>query len=172
MLKQNKKNNTGFTLIEALISIAIFSIVLTLSSYATNSIFEINRRNESLNKTLDSFDQTFSLMMKEIRYGNSYTLGDWDNCNQSFSFNSAFRGGKQVVFMYNPAEKAIMRSIDGGSGERITPPNINIGSVCFYGYDGSRPMITVSVGAKVLGNNKQLNDFTIESSATQRSPEN
>jgi prepilin-type N-terminal cleavage/methylation domain-containing protein len=170
MYKFNKiKKNRGFTIIELIISTAIFTIALTLISSAMILIFNGYKKTNSLSKVLNEFDFTFGLLMKEIRFSSDYVVNSSGCSNTSFEYESAFRGGRNVVLYLDNG--SLVRKIGSDSPVKLTSPNIEITKLCFYDADPlflRHPMLTISLTAKIENKNGVFSEFTIQDSVSSR----
>ncbi len=72
MQKNKLTNQKGFTLVELLVSLAIFSIVVISSLGAMLSIADANRRVQKTRAVLDNLSLSIESMSRNLRLGNSY----------------------------------------------------------------------------------------------------
>lgn len=66
------KNTKGFTLVELLVSTAIFILVVTLSTGALFSAQALNVRLQQTQTVLDSVNLAVEIMVRDIRYGTNF----------------------------------------------------------------------------------------------------
>ena len=90
-MKSNFQNNKGFTLIELIISVALFAIIVTFSLGSMANVFSSNRKAESLRVAVDNANFVLDVMQRDIHFGSSFScpgqpLGDCTG--QSLSFLS------------------------------------------------------------------------------------
>lgn len=113
--------NKGFTLIEALVVLAMISIVLSLAS---PNFFETIRRN----KVNSAADNLYSLIRyaraEAVRGGNSINIGALDGV----SWSSGAMVWREVdnTAGFDPANDTEIRRIDGSEGVVITEAAANI----------------------------------------------
>ncbi len=69
------KNKGGFTLIEMMVSVAIFAIVVTSGMGALTMILKSYRYSQSEKKSADSLSYVLENMTREIRLGHNYYAG-------------------------------------------------------------------------------------------------
>ncbi len=74
-MKKKIKKNRGFTLIEMMVSVAIFAIVVTSGMGALTMILKSYRYSQSEKKSADSLSYVLENMTREIRLGHNYFAG-------------------------------------------------------------------------------------------------
>ena len=70
--KYNRTNESGFTLVELLVSLAIFSIVVIAALGAMLSIADANRRVQKTRAILDNLSLSIESMARNLRLGSNY----------------------------------------------------------------------------------------------------
>jgi prepilin-type N-terminal cleavage/methylation domain-containing protein len=76
----NKQFKSGFTLIETLVSLALFSIVLVIVGGTIVSIIDINKRNQLISAVVNNLNYSIDSMVRDIKTGYLY------KCNYTESF--------------------------------------------------------------------------------------
>jgi prepilin-type N-terminal cleavage/methylation domain-containing protein len=71
-LKKEKKNR-GFTLLEMLISISLFTVVTTIAFSALFSIMDANDKAKTIKLVVNNLSTAMESMTREIRVGTDYT---------------------------------------------------------------------------------------------------
>jgi len=73
----NKKQKTerGFTLIEIMVSVSIFTIVMTISMGALLSILDTNRKAQALKSVMNNLNFALESMTRDLRFGMYYQCG-------------------------------------------------------------------------------------------------
>lgn len=69
MSKTNIKNNKGFTLVEMMVSVAMFSIVLVISLGAILTVLDSNRKAQTLTSVINNLNFTLESMTRSIKTG-------------------------------------------------------------------------------------------------------
>lgn len=137
----------GFTLIEMLVSVAIFSVVMVMALGALLSLSAADRKAQSLKSAIDNLNFAIDSMSRTIRTGYNYHCGsasggDCPTGSNTFVFTSY--GGATVYYKLessvndslanaqticgqttNPAG-CLIRSYDGSTWSPITGPNVVI----------------------------------------------
>ena len=178
-LRQNfsqSKNNKGFTLIEIMVSVAIFAIIMTTGIGALVSItnsYRISQQNKQVN---DALNFSLESMVRELRLGNNYyvpsgsnqvnspEVGSRDGDNDSIGF-MASDGRGYFIFRYDADNLTLQRqTFDGTVGDntsQLTNPDlveitnvrfIVIGTESFADDDDVRqPLVWIQIQAKPTG---------------------
>ena len=172
---------TGFTLVEMVVAVAIFSMVMVIAMGALLSVINANRQNQAIQTAVSNLNLALETLSREIRVGSSYYCGispggatqDCSTGGESLSFLSF--DGFQIVFRLNSSVKRLERSDDGGTTFLfLTSPTVFLEEVKFY-VSGSSPdddiqprvVITVS-GYVEVGSQKEKSRFDLQTTASQR----
>lgn len=184
----------GFTLIELMVSVAIFSIVMVIALGALLAISTADRRAEALKSVMDNLNFAVENMSRTIRTGLYYTCSpslpvpltggvptpsDCPGGGTSIAVYSA--EGKVVVYRVNAAcngtNACLDRSTDGGNTfAPITASEVVVDSGRFYIKgaplgDGFQPKVTITLNGHVQvssAQNTSFTPYTIQTSLTQR----
>lgn len=137
------KHTRGFTLVEMLVSVMIFSVVMMIAVGALLSMLDANRKAQSLKSSINNLSFALENMGRQIRAGTTYHCGTGSltealNCPSGAS-QIAFEPyagnlssqNDQVVYRLNNSR--IERSIDGGATFLpITAPEVVVEELSFY----------------------------------------
>lgn len=153
----------GFTLIELMVSITIFSIVMLISVGALLAIVDANRKAQSLKSVMNNLNFALENMSRNIRVGTNYyckpyQLGDdppsvpsdittTKDCSGSdggvlfaFEGSNGDRNDQNDQIVYRLNGTSIERSTDSGSTfTAITAPEVQLTNFRFY-VVGSDPL--------------------------------
>ena len=138
----------GFTLVEMLVAVAIFSLVMVMASTMLLSIVAANVKAQSLQATLGNLNDALDSMSRAIRTGTGYTLSscqmpDGFPCT-TLQFTS--QNGSTVTYALDPTGKTIDRIINSGTPASIIGSNVYIDDLEFYEKNsGSHPYIIITV---------------------------
>ncbi len=188
----------GFTIIEAVVSIAIFTTVMVVGAGSLLSIMTANRKAQSIKSAMDNLNFAVDNMTRALRTGSEYWCNN-DPVNRNCGVNAdagpsvSFREDPDVALrtMYYVTPVAngavtcpatggtIMRSRQGVPiDEAITSDEVHITSLKFYIYganpssgtpsDTQQPRAVVSVSGFAGISPKDCTTFHIHTSVTQR----
>ncbi len=137
-MKNYFKKNSGYSLIEVLVAISVFTIIMTISMGSILSIFDANKKSKNLQTVMDNLNLAVESMTRSIRFGTAYhcditvlPLSSTRDCNTgatSISFTDA--SGRSVS--YSTTSTQIYRSINGGSSYAMTSSDVIITNLTFY----------------------------------------
>lgn len=196
-LKFKKQENhiRGFSLIELLVSMALFIVVLTIGIGALLSLIGANAKAQNIHTAVSNVQFALDGMSREIRTGYSYycsngteTLGDIgivQDCNKG-SYLSIIEGGqsltngnnnKRLAYRFNSGNKSIERKIGNGPWVRLTDEKVVINSMHFNvmnsvskaNGNSVQPNVTIYISGRVNGINDLTTDFTLQTTVTSRS---
>ena len=80
-MKIIKNVNKGFTLIETLVSLALFSVVLVIAGGTIVSVIDVNKRNQLISSVVNNLNYSIDSMVRDIKTGYLY------KCNYNEGFN-------------------------------------------------------------------------------------
>ena len=73
------KKQSGFTLIEVMVSVTLFAIVMTMSLGAILSIIDGNKKAQAINSVANNLNFAVESMVRDIKTGYAYTCGSNNN---------------------------------------------------------------------------------------------
>ena len=183
----------GFTLVEMLVSLALFSIVVLISVGALLALTGANRKAQALQSVMNNLNITVDGMVRNVREGQNFYCGidgsgAMADCastpSTSFSFTTV--DGKRWVYRYGTSGDGICitstgtggcleRSVDGGlSYVAITAPEVAITDMKFYVIgttrgDSVQPKVVIVIkGVAGGGDVKIQTKFHLQATAVQR----
>ena len=176
----------GFTLIEMLVSVAVFSMVMLVGTSALLTLVSQNQRAQSLNSVITDLNFTLESMARTIRTGYQY------GCN--FSAGSDCPSGSnrfQMVTLIDDDEYRVLyrfrevgergfierRLIPLGSGTaqnwtEITSTNVDIEEFDFFVFgannsDQFQPRVMIALSG-TADSGEETSEFAIQTTVTQR----
>jgi prepilin-type N-terminal cleavage/methylation domain-containing protein len=185
----------GFTLIELMVSVAIFAIVMVIALGALLSISAADRKAETIASVMNNLNFAIESMTRNIRTGVDYhctTVGGGDCTSGSDLFKFTAANGLETVYKFDNSalcqqtgavQGCIVRSTDGGSTyAAITAPEVVVtnvsgtGGLTFYlrgsalgsSGDNAQPNVVITITGYVQVNPTQKANFALQTSATQR----
>lgn len=186
----------GFTLIELMVSVAIFAIVMVIALGALLAISTADRKAETIASVMNNLNFAVESMGRNIRTGYDYhcvttTGGDCSSGGTLLKFTS--QGGSETVYAFDNSalcqqtgtvQGCIVRSIDGGATyASITAPEVIVTNVSTGGSgltfylrgsdlgstgDNVQPNVVITVTGYVQISPTQKSPFNLQTSVTQR----
>lgn len=148
---------TGFTLIEMMVAVAIFSMVMVVSSGAIFGIVRANQKASTLLSVLDNINFALESMSRNIRFGYDYhctDLGDlasprdcpYPAGGETFAYYDPIEG---ETILYRLSGGAIERLAEGGDYIPITAPGAVITRLSFF-VEGAENQSVTQPKVKIL----------------------
>lgn len=174
----------GFTLVELIVSVALFVIVVTIAMSAYIFMISLERKARATNDVVANLSFVVNSMSRTIRTGNTYRCngsGDcWPGGGTSFSFFD--ENGFTNTYFYDAASKSIYGCVNVvgcniNNATRLVDPRINVSSLMFYTQgttpfssgDQVQPRVIFTVTGSITPDPDSAPiTFTLESMATQR----
>lgn len=172
------KHARGYTLLEMIVAIGIFSIIMLAATGAFLTLIDLDRQARAGNDVVTNLSFAVDSMARSIRTGTSYKCNNSSttpNCSSPPGTSFGFTDSSGRVIRYYVQNSQIYEDItQSGStlSSAITDPRITITAVKFYVRgvgtgDGLEPQVTLSiVGSASTG--KTTIPFTIQGGATER----
>ena len=181
-------NIRGFTLIEVLVSVAIFSVVMTIALGALLAMSESDRKAQTLKSVINNLNFSLDSLSRAARIGTNYhcdasvwTFSTPRDCAVTPASSFAFQAGDSSTTYFclgnsstcSTTGTAILRSIAGGALVPITSGEVRISSLNFYvtgssSADALQPKVTILVSGTVVVSGTQTSQFNLQTSVTQR----
>ena len=174
----------GFTLIEVMVSVSIFSMVMLVATGAVFSIVQANKRTHSIKSVMTNLNFALESMTRDIRLGFRYSCDGAGDCSPGSVFQ--FKANRDVDGGgYNPTDNndqveyslvsnRIQKRIVGMTPYFITSPEISVSSLRFYVIgtasspgDYRQPKVVMVIQGMAGAGTSQSN-FNIQTTLTQR----
>lgn len=185
LMRKKITNKKGFTLVEVIVAVGIFSIVMTIALGAIISIVGANKKAQALHNVINNLNLAVESMVRDMRMGYDYEC-DYAGyyCyegSRSFSFKSKQYNTLNdepitVTYRYQDEEDELFieKSVDGGEFVRITGEEVKIEKLNFFSssdlttsYSRQQPVILVVIeGKAVIG--QEESKFNIQTLVSQR----
>lgn len=178
----NTKTAKGFTLVEMIVAIGLFTIVLFIASSAFLSVLDTDRKSRATRIAMDNLNLSLEDMARRIKTGTSYY------CNGTVSdigASDCSSGGSSIAFTEQDGSTRTAYRLDAGAIKRtrgvgaelsVTAPEITISNLKFIvsgstiwdplGRDTTQPYVTILVEGTTAG--KVTTGFTIQTTVSQR----
>lgn len=180
----------GFTLIEIMTAVSVFAVITTISMGSILTVFDVNRKSESIKTVMDNLNLALESMAREMRFGTNYicdpllpmldTITAPDPC-QSGGTSVAFLatdGVTKIVYRQTGSGVGIEKSRDGGqSFVPVTAPELTIQDIKFFVIgalpsvsEGSplQPKVLIRIRGVAGSKEGTKTSFTIQTLVSQR----
>ena len=183
MIKKIQKENRGFTIIETMIAVSLFSVVIL---YGMNALFSINlleKKSQGMRSIMDNLSFAMEEMGRNLRTGYDYhCINDGNLLNTSpesceFGSGISFKTSGGAQWVYNISGGALVKSVDGGSSLiTLTSPEIVVDS--FSGFsvlgaeleDDSQPLVRIKLEGEIKDSGVDT-PFSLQTSISERTPD-
>jgi prepilin-type N-terminal cleavage/methylation domain-containing protein len=189
----------GFTLVELLVSLALFTIVVTAAVGSLYSVNQASAKVGAMRTVLDNLTFATESMSRTIRTGNTIVCGGVDNQSgnpncpiagqngpgNEISLNSTI-DGKEIEYRWrtdsvtgnNEIQKCSVtnNSVTDNNCVSITDPQINVKKMSFYvdgadPADGKQPSVIIIMQGTANAGVNNVEPFNIQLYASQRAAE-
>ena len=181
-----KKKKEGFTIIELIVSVALFSFVSVGAIGAMIAVVDGNKKARSLVQATDSLGFALESMTRELRVGSAYSCDGAGDCapggpgpGTSIEFQTS--EGSTMIYRINAnrLERCGSPGIDcAGSYLAMTGNDVFINSFDVYVQgslgtpgDTEQPRATLIITGTSGGDPDTDSQFTIQSTVAQRFPD-
>lgn len=137
-ISNHGRKTSGFTLIELIVSLGIFSIVMVIATGSYLSVVSTTRNVQKSTKAVNNLATALTLMTNEIRNGSCNNSGDCKlGVFNSFSFTNS--DDTPVTYcLANISGDGVIERAQGGVGcpslsaEKITDSSVNVKNLSFW----------------------------------------
>lgn len=196
--KQSHKLRNGFTLVEVMVSMSIFTMVATVAVGVLLVMVDANRKSQNIQSAMTNLSFALDSMTRDIRTGTEYfcdgsndpstNASALSDClpgagGTSMSFNeggssltaSCPSGSKRISFRLNSnqIERRLCVGVGGVGWQPITSPKVNITDMQFIVTGSNKsdtlsPTATIFISGYVVDQSGTDATFEIETSVTQQ----
>ncbi|MSU55593.1 MAG: prepilin-type N-terminal cleavage/methylation domain-containing protein [Candidatus Taylorbacteria bacterium] len=155
--------SSGFSLVEMIVSIALFSFVMLAVTGVLLSVVDANHKAQGLKTTINNLSLALESLTRNLRTGTAYQATG-NSCGSTGSDAISFlsHSGEAITYSLGVSSNgggAILVSNSSYALAPITAPEINMDRLCFYisgnvvnnggGYDLLQPKVLVTIGGIV-----------------------
>ena len=163
----------GYTLIELIVAMGLFSLIMLLASGAYLILIGANRQAQAISTGIDNLSFALESMTRSIRTGTNYNCGGLGDCpNGANSFSLTDDNGTSVTYSL---VGSTIQKMTGNTASTLTDPSVTISSLTFYAFgthpaptDYQQARVTIIVSGTVSSGPGKTEPFTIETGATMR----
>lgn len=175
--QRNKKNiNSGFTLVEMLVSIALFSIVLTVAIGSIFTIIDSSRKSQTLTLVMNNLNFSLEVMTRDIKTSDPVEIE-----NEGTLLNPILKikdqDGDTIRYKYVEDEQTIKKSVNSTSDSQyfsIVSSDVSIETFEFQifgdptGTPKEQPLVVIVVNGYAQITERIRSDFDIQTSVSPR----
>ncbi|TSC70377.1 MAG: Uncharacterized protein CEO12_401 [Parcubacteria group bacterium Gr01-1014_46] len=135
MTKFKINSKKGFTLIEIMVSVSIFSVIMLMVSSSIYTVFDANRKSQSLRSVMDNLNLSLESMTRTIRFGKDYHCDI--NSGSPSSPQNCSNGADSIAVTNSSGNTITFRLSNGriirndGSDAFVTGSDITIDTLTF-----------------------------------------
>jgi len=166
------KEKSGFTLLETMVAIGIFSVVVVLTTSGFIRSLRTQRQASAFAYVNDNLSTVIEQMMREVRTGTDICFNSTSCQSQSvLSFVNA--AGKTITYCL--LNNAIERSVSSAcaAGNEITGSKVYVSYLKFMlagnrSGDGYPPRVTILIGARPSDQSSSFFNLNIQTTVSSR----
>lgn len=175
MTNNRFQKNKGFTLIEMLVSIALFSVVVTVVIGTVLTIVDSNRKSQSLAIVMNNLNFAVESMTRDIKTANPTSNSAYGTVMRDSDSNKTITvedsEDRIVIYSYDAVNETITKKIDSGAAKSILSDDIVIEEffVDVVGnVSGSQPRAFIFIKGYTQITEKTRSDFSIQTTVSPR----
>lgn len=159
------KSGGGFTLIEIMVSVALFAIVVTVSMGALLTVVDTNRKAQTLQLVMNNLNFAIESMVREMREAVDFDVKTGTGSKVTITKRNA---GVESSVSFALNNNALVRT-ENGVPEALTAEGIFIKQITFktVGATPKRLLIVVS-GYSTTTKSNTKSEFSIQTTVAQR----
>ncbi len=196
MVKTKSKNNknSGFSLVEMLVAIAVFMSIMTIAISALITIISANKKAQAIKNTVDSVNFAMETISRDMRVGTNYSCivegtakGDCPEGSNSVQYTNSEE--KTIVYTFNkdtglPVISETKPDLPDPTALISRDSNINIDNMTFYVIGANcesgtgdtcegkktQPRVIIDISGRVsINGSSDVSTFDLQTSISQRS---
>ena len=165
----------GFTLIEMIVSVAIFATVVLIAVGALLSIINVNRKANELRVVMENLNFAIESIARDVRTGTDYGCtvvpGNCNDGNQLYFIDQANNSVR-----YTLTDGSITRRVEGGDVVPVTSSEVVIEDIHFWirgvgTGDTMQPRVLMTVQGMAGTDGKNETRFSLQTTISQRDTE-
>lgn len=174
------RRSGGFTLVELLVAIGLFTVIAFFSLGALLTIYDSHRKSQTSKTVMDNFNLSLEDMTRVIRFGNTYHCGSAgsltspNNCSSGDDALAVDFQGSTIV--YRHCGTAISKSFSGSAlcseMTPVTSADTVIENLEFYVFNaeagGGQPYAVAVIKGYVGTRPTSKTEFSIQTLMSQR----
>jgi len=181
LLQKKMKKTGGFTLIEIMISLTLFTAIMIIIISTLISINDANNKAQDIRSVVDNLHFALENVSRSLRTGSAYYCADNLSSFPGGTLDCETIGGNSIAFIdsksnqviYTLDDGQIKKSINGGVFLDITSSEIDIENLTFYvegsrSVDGAQPRVLLTVKGSAEFKKGLTTEFNLQTTISQR----
>lgn len=170
------QNRSGFTLVELLVAIGIFSVVTSIAVGGFTSALRTQRQVAGLVLANSNASLVIEQMAREIRTGDTFCVSGQTSCAGSTELVFRNGVGDIVTYRWNSSAGSVERKVLGSGFQPLTADNVNVRHLTFIPFgnssgDGYPPRITILMGVSSRASGVEGSIINIQTTVSSRQPD-
>ncbi|MDP2741591.1 MAG: type II secretion system protein [bacterium] len=166
------KNSRGFTLIELMVSLGIFSVVMLIATDGFIRSLKTERQASAFSFVNSNLSSVIEQMAKEIRTGKNF-CANGILCSSSSQLSFVNANNKTVTYCLENSSIKKNIGVDCSPGQEITGENVSVQYLNFIisgnqNNDGLPPRITILVGASSKNKSASFYNVNLQTTVSSR----
>src|SRR3989344_689292 len=151
MIKKINERDSGYTIIETMLSVSLFLVIITAGMGALLNANLLHQKSQSMRSIMDNLSFILEDMYRNLRTGSGYHCIDDGNVVATFPHSCAVGGGisfksgidgSQWVYYIGTCKGAngICKSVDGATSfVQLVPDEVEIDPLSYFSVSGAEP---------------------------------
>lgn len=173
MYKNLKK---GFTLIEIIVSLAIFALVMIVALGAFLKIVDVNKRAQAIEMSVNSLTFAVEAMSRELRIGKQYKVTNNGNQVTFIARYNSATPPQPIYYGYRLNQNKIERAVSSNVGAEpsssdyssLTATDMKITKLEFVNDNSAIPLLSIYAAGEIGTVEKAKTNFDIQTAVSQR----
>ena len=176
---KNYKRQKGFTLIEMMVSLALFGVVVAIALGALTFLFNTNSRARSIGTVINNLNYSVDTMSRVIRFATNYHCGSVtplttpNSCSGGSTSFAVSTSSNPVLFRWNGTNRIELSYDNGSMYIPVTSPDITINYAQFYVFnttvgDVNQPYVLINIRGYAGNKPSVQSSFDIQTVVSQK----
>lgn len=169
-----KSSQKGFTLVEMIVSLALFTVVAVVAIGALLKVLDANRKSINLKNATNNINFALESMSRELRVGSNYLITNpgGDSIIEFRSSKSSPSCDITIAYKYNSSEETIQKAQSGCGGNNLSfqdliSPDVKVTSFSMVGSTDTYVKIDISLTGYTGVREKDKVYFSMQTSVSQ-----
>lgn len=159
----------GFTLVEMVVSLGVFSLVMVVAMGAFLKITEVNKRAQNIKNAVNNINFTLEAMSRELRTGSEYELSGTEQITFIGSYHPS---GAPIYHSYRRSNNRIQRGTSltkpVSTFADMTSAGVNIKTMSFTRTDNDYDRVNILIQGEAGSIERLKTSFEVQTTVSQR----